>query len=733
MMPMKVRARMRLALVGVAVTAIAVTTLPPPAAADHTPLPNTVTLVGSLQSELGCPGDWQPECDATHLLPVAGEPGVFRATFTVPAGGFEYKVAINESFAENYGAGGAAGGANIPLTATGGAVTFTYSHSTHAITDDLPTSVTSQRAAHWVSRDLLAWNLPDERAGFSYRLYWAAEGGLVNDNGTVTGGSSVPLQLDTSGLPASVGRQFPHLATYEVLRVPANLRSRIPAILTGQIAVAAFDQTGALVTTTGVQIPGVLDDIYRGAQHRDLGPTWRRDRPTVSVWAPTAKKVTLLLDPAGSAPERRVAMRRNADGVWGVRGSSGWRNARYLFEVKVYAPTTGTVAVNRVTDPYSVALTTNSEQSVLADLSDRALKPVGWNRLAKPALPKPEYSSIYELHVRDFSINDATVPAAHRGTYLAFTDQGSDGMRHLRQLARSGLNTVHLLPVNDIASIEERRSAQEEPACDLAALPPDSEKQQECVAAIAEKDGFNWGYDPLHYTTPEGSYATDPNGTARTVEFRRMVQGLNETGLRAVIDVVYNHTPASGQDPKAILDRVVPGYYQRLNPTTGAVESSTCCSNTATEHAMMEKLMIDSVVTWAKEYKLDGFRFDLMGHQPKSAMENLRQALDELTLAKDGVDGRKIYLYGEGWNFGEVADNARFVQAPSWRWPAPASAPSTTDSVTRSGAAARSTRTRVSKASRRASTPTPTARPSMAPPLSRRPRCCSTRTGSRSG
>ena len=458
-------------------------------------------------------------------------------------------------------------------------------------------------------------------------------------------------------------REFPHLASYEVLRVPASLRSRIPAILTGQIAVAAFDRNGELVTATGVQIPGVLDDIYRGAQRRSLGPIWRQGRPTVALWAPTAKRVTLLLDPAGPAPERRVAMRRDADGVWSVRGLPGWRNARYLFEVRVYAPTTGTVVVNRVTDPYSVALTTNSQYSVLANLSDRALKPTGWNRLVKPALPKPEYSSIYELHVRDFSINDDTVPAAHRGTYLAFTDRRSDGMRHLRQLARSGLNTVHLLPVNDIATIEERRSAQQEPACDLPALPPDSEQQQQCVAEVAERDGFNWGYDPLHYTTPEGSYATNPEGAARTREFRRMVQGLNETGLRAVIDVVYNHTPAAGQDPKSILDRVVPGYYQRLNPTTGAVETSTCCSNTATEHAMMEKLMIDSVVTWAKEYKLDGFRFDLMGHQPKSAMVKLRRVLDRLTLARDGVDGRKIYLYGEGWNFGEVANNARFVQA----------------------------------------------------------------------
>ena len=663
MTPTRRSARIRTALVGLTVTAVAATTMPgQQAAADHTPQPGTVTLVGSLQSELGCRGDWQPECDTTDLEAVAGEPGIFRGTFPVPAGHFEYKVAINESFAENYGAGGSPGGANIPITAPGGEVTFTYDHNTHLITDSLPRSVTAERAAHWVRRDLLAWNLPDDREGFTYRLYWAAEGGLANDDGTITGGSSARVRLRSSGLPASVRRGFPHLASYEALRVPAKVRDRLRTILTGQVAVAAFDRDGELVSATGVQLPGVLDDVYAKAQQRDLGPTWRRGRPTLAVWAPTAKKVTLLLDPVGAAPERRVAMRRTADGVWSVRGRPSWRNARYLYEVTVYAPTVEAVVVNRVTDPYSVALTTNSQQSVLANLNARALKPAGWNRLAKPALPKPEESSIYELHVRDFSITDETVPAAHRGSYLAFTHRRSDGMRHLRQLARSGLNTVHLLPVNDIATIEERRSEQQEPTCDLASLPADSEAQQECVAAVAERDGFNWGYDPLHYTTPEGSYATKPEGTPRTRQFRRMVQGLNNAGLRVVIDVVYNHTPASGQDPKSILDRVVPGYYQRLS-ATGQVETSTCCANTATEHAMMEKLMVDSVVTWAKQYKVDGFRFDLMGHQPKSAMLKLQRALNRLTVAKDGVDGRRIYLYGEGWNFGEVANNARFVQA----------------------------------------------------------------------
>ena len=142
-----------------------------------------------------------------------------------------------------------------------------------------------------------------------------------------------------------------------------------------------------------------------------------------------------------------------------------------------------------------------------------------------------------------------------------------------------------------------------------------------------------------------------------------MVKGINRAGLRVVMDVVYNHTPAAGQDPKSILDRIVPGYYHRLDPARGAVETSTCCSNTATEHLMMGKLLVDSVLTWATRYKVDGFRFDLMGHQPKALMVRLRRELDALTRKRDGVDGERIFLYGEGWNFGEVADNARFVQA----------------------------------------------------------------------
>ena len=190
----------------------------------------------------------------------------------------------------------------------------------------------------------------------------------------------------------------------------------------------------------------------------------------------------------------------------------------------------------------------------------------------------------------------------------------------------------------------------------VPAAAPDSEAQQAAVMAVADRDCFNWGYDPYHYSAPEGSFATDAvNGDVRVRELRAMVMALHAAGLRVGMDVVYNHTTASGQHPHSVLDRIVPGYYQRLD-VLGRVERSTCCDNTATEHRMMGKLLVDSVVLWAREYKIASFRFDLMGHQPRAVMETLQARLKREL-------GRDVQLLGEGWNFGEVADGKRFVQA----------------------------------------------------------------------
>ncbi|MEU2748832.1 pullulanase-type alpha-1,6-glucosidase [Streptomyces collinus] len=506
--------------------------------------------------------------------------------------------------------------------------------------------------AVWIDRNTLAWNGSDAAA--STQLLYARDGSIAVRDGALTGDAKW-LRLSKGELTDAQKVKFPHLKEYDAWTVDPRDRDRVREALRGQVVATQHAVNGAVLAATGVQIAGVLDDLYSGATEAGLGPTFSKGRPTLSVWAPTAQQVSLEIG------DSTTAMRRDAGtGVWSVTGPKSWKGKPYRYVVKVWAPSVRKVVTNKVTDPYALALTADSERSLVVDLDDKALKPSGWSAYTKPKAVPLRDAQIQELHIRDFSVEDRT--AKHPGSYLAFTDKASDGSKHLRELAKAGTSYVHLLPAFDIATIPERKADQARTDCDLASFPADSDKQQECVGKIAAKDAYNWGYDPFHYTVPEGSYATDPDGTARTVEFRKMVKALNDDGLRVVMDVVYNHTAASGQEKTSVLDRIVPGYYQRLL-ADGSVANSTCCANTATENAMMGKLVVDSAVTWAKEYKVDGFRFDLMGHHPKANILAVRKALDALTLAKDGVDGKKIILYGEGWNFGEIADDARFVQA----------------------------------------------------------------------
>ncbi|MGW4563459.1 pullulanase-type alpha-1,6-glucosidase [Streptomyces sp. NPDC004561] len=509
--------------------------------------------------------------------------------------------------------------------------------------------------AVWIDRDTVVWNGADGAA--STQLLYSHDGSIAVKDGALTSDDERWIRLSKTTLTDAQKAKFPYLKDYTAWSVDPRDRGRVREALTGQLVASQRAVNGAVLAATGVQIAGVLDDLYPGATKAALGPVFHDGKPTLSVWAPTAQRVSLEL--AGST----VPMHRSdATGVWSVTGPASWKGKPYRYVVKVWAPSVRKMVTNKVTDPYSVALTANSERSVVTDLDDRSLAPSGWSALRKPKAVPLRDAQIQELHIRDFSVADRTVPAKDQGTYLAFTDRNSDGSKHLRQLARSGTSYVHLLPAFDIATIPEKKADQATTDCDLASYAADSEQQQACVAKIAAKDAYNWGYDPYHYTVPEGSYATDPDGTARTVQFRRMVQSLNQDGLRVVMDVVYNHTAASGQADTSVLDRIVPGYYQRLL-ADGSVANSTCCANTAPENAMMGKLVVDSIVTWAKEYKVDGFRFDLMGHHPKANILAVRKALDALTPEKDGVDGKKIILYGEGWNFGEVANDARFVQA----------------------------------------------------------------------
>ncbi|WP_093801159.1 pullulanase-type alpha-1,6-glucosidase [Streptomyces sp. Wb2n-11] len=508
--------------------------------------------------------------------------------------------------------------------------------------------------AQWIDKDTVVWKVKATDAT-SQQLVYARDGGISVVDGALSDEGRW-LRLSPSTLTDAQKAKYPHLKDHPAFTVDPRDRDRVREALRGQVVATQRAANGALLAATGVQLPGVLDDTYSAsATKASLGPVFRKGRPALSLWAPTAQRVALELD------GRTVPMRRDdRSGVWSVTGARSWAGKPYRYVVKVWAPSVQKVVTNKVTDPYSTALTADSARSLVVDLTDPKLAPKGWSTLKKPAATPLRDAQIQELHVRDFSVADRT--AKHPGEYLAFTDRGSKGMKHLDKLAEAGTSYVHLLPVFDIGTIPEKRTGQQRPACDLAVYAPDSEEQQACVAKAAAKDAYNWGYDPLHYTVPEGSYASDPDGTRRTVEFRQMVKGLNDSGLRTVMDVVYNHTVASGQADKSVLDKIVPGYYQRLM-ADGSVATSTCCANTAPENAMMGKLVVDSVVTWARDYKVDGFRFDLMGHHPKANILAVRKALDELTPARDGVDGKEIVLYGEGWNFGEIADDARFEQA----------------------------------------------------------------------
>lgn len=484
--------------------------------------------------------------------------------------------------------------------------------------------------AHWVKAQLIAWDIPPDPTAV-FRLH--------------AGEEIVPLHLDESGLPTEVLGKFPHLSGYTALVLEDA--SRVREMLRGSVSVSVV--IGKAVESTGLQIAGVLDDLF--VYDGELGVSFDGDTPTIRVWAPTAQNVRLHLY-ADSHPDTTAAVYPmvydSQTGVWSIKGQADWQYQFYLFEVEVFVQRTGRVEKNRVTDPYSVSLSMNSARSQIIDLNDPALMPPGWQDFPKPPPADPV---IYELHVRDFSITDVSVEAAHRGKYRAFTALESNGMNHLRALAEAGLTHIHLLPTFDIATLDDDVNNQftvdfEE----LASYPPDSTMQQALVSEIRDVDGFNWGYDPYHFNVPEGSYSTRPDGPQRILEYREMVMALNSIGLRVVTDMVYNHTAHSGQHPQSVFDRIVPGYYYRLNDD-GVVENSTCCSNTASEHRMMEKFMLDSLRLWATAYKIDGFRFDLMGHHMR----------DNMLKVRDLLDGKLVY--GEGWDFGEVAWGRRGINA----------------------------------------------------------------------
>ncbi|KAL2994850.1 hypothetical protein AAZX31_10G186400 [Glycine max] len=531
--------------------------------------------------------------------------------------------------------------------------------------------------AYWVAESLIAWDV-DVGNGFSCYLLASKNASLTIANCQIQGEDlKIKLQEDRVGLPANVifriflnvVEKFPHIRGYKVFSLPPTLD--VKPLLKFQLAVVICDSDGECMNCTGLQLPGVLDDLF--SYSGPLGALFSEEAVSLYLWAPTAQAVHAYIykDPSGDDPIEIVCLEEE-NGVWRTKGPKSWEGCYYVYEVCVYHPSTMQIEKCYTSDPYARGLSSDGRRSFLLNLDSVKLKPDGWDNLAnkKPTIHSFSDISIYEMHIRDFSASDLSVQPEFRGGYLAFTLQDSAGVLHLKKLSSAGITHVHLLPTFQFAGVDDQKEDWRfVDTSILESLPPDSDQQQALITAIQNFDGYNWGYNPVLWGVPKGSYASNPNGPYRTIEFRKMVMALNHIGLRVVLDVVYNHLQGSGPfDEHSVLDKIVPGYYLRRN-SDGLIEHSTCINNTASEHFMVERLILDDLVHWAVNYKIDGFRFDLMGHIMKSTMVKAKTALQCLTKEKDGLDGSSIYIYGEGWDFGEVAKNGRGVNASQFNLP----------------------------------------------------------------
>ncbi len=543
-------------------------------------------------------------------------------------------------------------GVNAPATIydnNGGAnytATFTVA-STVSLTD---------ARALWLETGVMGWN---GASGSSYRLLYDPDGNIVPAVAAATT-CTFPLTVPCSVTLTQSGTISGYVknpnATGLIRLTNSLTNDQAKELLRGQIAVASYDGGGTLTQISGVQVQSVLDYLYVDngtADNATLGVTYSGGAPTISVWAPTAQSVSLrrYADSSTATYTTHTLTRDANSGVWSVTGDVSWDREFYLLDVAVYVRSTGTIVNNLVTDPYAISLSTDSLRSQFVNLNDADIKPVGWDGLVKPPLANFEDITIYEMHIRDFSINDGTVANAHQGTYTAFTYDGnvrplSDGMDHsCNSKTRASPMSTSCPPSTSLPCPKPVCPAMSPPTPPATPATPTSRKAS--WAQVGRPMASTGGTTRSITACPKAVTAPIPMASSASWNSGKWCRCLSQNDLRVVMDVVYNHTAASGQGDKSVLDKVVPGYYHRYT-ATGALYTSSCCDDTASEYAMFEKLMVDTLTRFATDYKIDGFRFDLMNFHTRQNMVNVQTALN-------AVDP-DIYLYGEGWTFGSAQE-----------------------------------------------------------------------------
>ena len=398
-------------------------------------------------------------------------------------------------------------------------------------------------------------------------------------------------------------------------------------MITGMCAADVSAAEKKTVTDYQAYAANLDKSAYSG---NDLGASYSKKATTFKVWSPNAASVRVNIfehgsdneGDAGSIMSRAMSLDKTT-GVWSVTINGDLLNKYYTYSV-THGKTTKETA-----DVYAKACGVNGQRSMVVDLS--TTNPDGWENDKHVLVKNQTDASVWEISVADFSSSESSgVSEANRGKYLAFTEEGTtvNGVQGASStcvdyLKKLGVKYVQIMPFYDFGSVDESKNIM---------------------------DQYNWGYDPVNYNCPEGSYSTNPKkGEVRIKECKQMIQALHNAGIGVIMDVVYNHTYTSD----SWLQRTVPNYYYRMNNDGTFSNGSGCSNDTASEHLMFRKYMIDSVTYWASEYHIDGFRFDLMGLHDVTTMNSIRTALDHLY--EDG-SGSQILMYGEAWDMATNCD-----------------------------------------------------------------------------
>lgn len=398
-------------------------------------------------------------------------------------------------------------------------------------------------------------------------------------------------------------------------------------MITGMCAADVSAAEKKTVTDYQAYAANLDKSAYSG---NDLGASYSKKATTFKVWSPNAASVRVNIfehgsdneGDAGSIMSRAMSLDKTT-GVWSVTINGDLLNKYYTYSV-THGKTTKETA-----DVYAKACGVNGQRSMVVDLS--TTNPDGWENDKHVLVQNQTDASVWEISVADFSSSESSgVSEANRGKYLAFTEEGTtvNGVQGASStcvdyLKKLGVKYVQIMPFYDFGSVDESKNIM---------------------------DQYNWGYDPVNYNCPEGSYSSNPKkGEVRIKECKQMIQALHNAGIGVIMDVVYNHTYTSD----SWFQRTVPNYYYRMNNDGTFSNGSGCSNDTASEHLMFRKYMIDSVTYWASEYHIDGFRFDLMGLHDVTTMNSIRTALDNLYA--DG-SGSQILMYGEAWDMATNCD-----------------------------------------------------------------------------